>query len=190
MAPGTRNKFGAPMFEPEVFRKQMYCTEVRLTLLGLFGARRLFGAPIVIRRPRNCAPCPPSLRPWLLRAATHLNKSWYTALTRGIREPCPLGGTKFAIRPNFCANLRKNEYENFAGRWFCFRNLPKNIGKFFLNFFNLVRISPPLRTPIALTQKLWQNTSYLQLSGLNNWFYVVTAIFAQRLNICSPKLVE
>jgi len=168
----------------------MYCTEVRLTLLGLFGARRLFGAPIVIRRPRNCAPCPPSLRPWLLRAATHLNKSWYTALTRGIREPCPLGGTKFAIRPNFCANLRKNEYENFAGRWFCFRNLPKNIGKFFLNFFNLVRISPPLRTPIALTQKLWQNTSYLQLSGLNNWFYVVTAIFAQRLNICSPKLVE
>jgi len=27
------------MFEPEVFRKQMYCTEVLVTLLGLFGAR-------------------------------------------------------------------------------------------------------------------------------------------------------
>jgi len=27
MAPGERNKFGAPMFEPEVFRKQMYCFE-------------------------------------------------------------------------------------------------------------------------------------------------------------------
>ena len=27
MAPGARSKFGAPMFEPEVFRKQMYCTE-------------------------------------------------------------------------------------------------------------------------------------------------------------------
>jgi len=27
MAPGARNKFSAPMFEPEVFRKQMYCFE-------------------------------------------------------------------------------------------------------------------------------------------------------------------
>ena len=27
MAPGTRNKFGAPAFEPDVFRKQMYCIE-------------------------------------------------------------------------------------------------------------------------------------------------------------------
>jgi len=27
MAPGARNMFGASMFEPEVFRKQMYCIE-------------------------------------------------------------------------------------------------------------------------------------------------------------------
>jgi len=27
MAPGARSKFGAPMFEPEVFRKQIYCIE-------------------------------------------------------------------------------------------------------------------------------------------------------------------
>jgi len=32
--------------------------------------------------------------------------------------------------------------------------------------------------PITLMQKLWQNTGYLQLSGLNNWFYVV-------INFCS-----
>jgi len=40
------------MFEPEVFRKQMYYIEkkVLVTLLGLFGA------PIVISRLRNCAP--------------------------------------------------------------------------------------------------------------------------------------
>jgi len=25
MAPGARSKFGAPIFEPEVLRKQMYC---------------------------------------------------------------------------------------------------------------------------------------------------------------------
>jgi len=74
-------------------------------------------------------------------------------------------------------------------RWFCLRNLPKHIDKFFLNFLNHVQISPPHRTT-ALTQKLWQNTSYLQLSALNNWFYVVITIFAQHLNICSPKLGE
>jgi len=38
-APGTRSKFGAPMFEPEVFRKQLHCIEVLVTLLGLFGVR-------------------------------------------------------------------------------------------------------------------------------------------------------
>jgi len=27
MAPRARNKFGAPTFEPDVFRKQMYCIE-------------------------------------------------------------------------------------------------------------------------------------------------------------------
>jgi len=50
--------------------------------------------------------------------------------------------------------------------------------------------SPPPRTLFALTQKLWQNTTYLQLVGLNNWFYAVITIFAQHLNICSPKLGE
>jgi len=52
-----------------------------LTLLGLFGAL------MVIRCKGNCAPWPPLLRPWLLRSATRLNKSWYTTLTTGIREP-------------------------------------------------------------------------------------------------------
>jgi len=27
MAPGARSTFGVPMFEPEVFRKQMSCVE-------------------------------------------------------------------------------------------------------------------------------------------------------------------
>jgi len=52
MAPGARSKFGAPVFEPEDFRKQMYCTEVLVTLLGLFGAL------IVIWRLGNRVPCP------------------------------------------------------------------------------------------------------------------------------------
>jgi len=34
MAPGARSKFGAPVFEPEVFRKQMYC--ISCDIFGTF----------------------------------------------------------------------------------------------------------------------------------------------------------
>jgi len=70
MATEARSKFGAPMFELEVFRKQMYCIEVLATLLGLF------------RRPRQgfdargiMLPLPPSLRRWVyaLNADAHLS---------------------------------------------------------------------------------------------------------------------
>jgi len=46
MAPGARSKFGAPMFEPEVFGSK--CTVLRkvlVTLLGLFGAPHSDSAP-------------------------------------------------------------------------------------------------------------------------------------------------
>jgi len=36
---------------------------------------------------------------------------------------------------------------------------------FFPEFFKSCPNLPPLRTPIALTQKLWQKISYLQLSA-------------------------
>jgi len=58
MAPGTRRKFGAPMFEPEVFgSKSTVLKKVLATLLGLFGA------PAVIWHPGNCAPLPPLVTP-------------------------------------------------------------------------------------------------------------------------------
>jgi len=59
MAPGARNKFAAPMFEPKVFRKQMYCFEKSAyVIVGTFWP------PAVIWRPENCDPFPPSLRLW------------------------------------------------------------------------------------------------------------------------------
>ena len=58
MAPGERNKFGTPMFEHEVFRKQMYCFEKKCLLLWLFGP------PPVIQPPGNWAPLPPSWHLW------------------------------------------------------------------------------------------------------------------------------
>ena len=48
MAPGERSKFGAPRFEPEVFRKQMYSIEE--------GTCDIFGT---IRRPGIVPACPP-----------------------------------------------------------------------------------------------------------------------------------
>jgi len=36
-------------------------------------------------------------------------------------------------------------------------------------------------------QKLRQNTSYLQLSGMNNWLCASMTIFAQRFNILQSK---
>ena len=57
MVSGARSKFDAPMFEPDVLRKQIYCIKVLATLLGLFGAL------IVIRRSGNYASCPPVVTP-------------------------------------------------------------------------------------------------------------------------------
>jgi len=54
MAPGARSKFGAPMFEPEVFRKLMYCFEK--SAYDIVGT---FWSPAVIRRPAICVPCSP-----------------------------------------------------------------------------------------------------------------------------------
>jgi len=65
MAPGARSKFGAPIFEPEVFRKQMYCIEeCTCDIIGIFwrprshSPPRSIQRPRVIRRPGNCAPLP------------------------------------------------------------------------------------------------------------------------------------
>jgi len=53
MAPGARNKFGAPMFKPEVIREQIYCIEESTCVkVGTF--RR---SP-VIQRP-GCVPILP-----------------------------------------------------------------------------------------------------------------------------------
>jgi len=66
MAPGARSKFGTPMFEPKVFRKQMYCDEESTyDIVGTFWRPRSqsahpqwFGAWAFV------PPLPPSLRVW------------------------------------------------------------------------------------------------------------------------------
>jgi len=53
MAPGARRKFGAPMFEPEVSRKQMHCFEK-----GAYDIVVTFWLPAVNWHPGNFAPLP------------------------------------------------------------------------------------------------------------------------------------
>ena len=44
--PGTRSKFGAPIFESEVFRRQMYCIEeFTCDIVGTFRRPRSQSAP-------------------------------------------------------------------------------------------------------------------------------------------------
>jgi len=63
MAPGARNKFGAPMFEPKVSRKQIYCIEESTCdIVGNF------------RSPGHCAPLPPSLHLCLDEAAVVISE--------------------------------------------------------------------------------------------------------------------
>jgi len=67
MTPGARSKLGAPMFEPTVFQEQMYCTEeCTCDIVGTFRCLpQWLGAPIVIRRPGNCALLSPHYAPVL-----------------------------------------------------------------------------------------------------------------------------
>jgi len=53
--PGARSKFGAPIFETEVFRKQMYCVkESTCDIVGTFRRPpQPFGAPAVIWCPHS-----------------------------------------------------------------------------------------------------------------------------------------
>ena len=60
MEPGARRKFGAPMFEPEVFRKQKY----------LWDCWDFPASPAVIRRQGIVPPPPPSLRLLIVNTIT------------------------------------------------------------------------------------------------------------------------
>jgi len=52
MAPGARSKFIAPIFEPEVFRKQMYCIEK--STCDIFGTFR--SPPVILAHRSDSAP--------------------------------------------------------------------------------------------------------------------------------------
>jgi len=105
----------------------MYCTEVLVTLSGLFGAL------VVIWRPGNRAPCPRRYPPGYCaqrRALTNHgtpSKQRHTG-TLGFRRG------KIFNSPEFLRHFEETRIGEFWNAMVLFRNLPKNIRKFFLNF--------------------------------------------------------
>ena len=68
MTSGARRKFDALVFEPKVFRKQMYCIEEStIEIVGLYGAPNWFDARDVV------SPLSPSLRLWYTSTTVVLN---------------------------------------------------------------------------------------------------------------------
>jgi len=65
MAPGARSKFGALMFEPEVFRKQMHCIEE--STCDIVGT---FRCPHSESAPGNRSPLPTLVRLCMCLPAT------------------------------------------------------------------------------------------------------------------------
>ena len=78
MVPGAKSKFGAPVFEPDVFRKQMYCIEESSCEIVA-----TFRVPIVIQRLTQWIsalelfpPCLPSYVPdhtWIVLINSYIN---------------------------------------------------------------------------------------------------------------------
>ena len=103
----------------------VHCTEVLVTLLELFGARQSFRSLIVIRRPGNCAPCPPSLRPWLLHAVTRLNKSCCTIHSSNQRHIGTLGFRRGKIfnAPEFLRHFEEKRTGEFCRAMVLFQKL-------------------------------------------------------------------
>jgi len=76
----ARSKFGAPMFEPDVFRKQMYCIEENTCDIVWTFLRppQWFGVPRMIRHPGSCASlCPPVTYLFLRKIRVNNARSYF-----------------------------------------------------------------------------------------------------------------
>ena len=92
--------------------------------------------------PGELCPCPSSLRPRLLREATRLNKSWYIALTRGIREPWGFKRGKSFNSPEFLRQFEEKRTGEFFRAMVLFQKLAQIYRKDFPEFF-IFPESPP-----------------------------------------------
>ena len=192
MAPGARSKFGAPCSNLRSFG-----SNYTVLKYSTYNIARTFRHPEVIRRshsdsvPGELCPCPLSLRPWLLRAVTRLNKTMVHSSNQ--RHTGTLGFRGgISICPNFCASLRKTNRKtkfcrgkrSFAGRWFCLSNFLKH-RQVFPEILKSCPHLPPISYAYSSNAETWAKY-WLSTAWWIDWFYVAITIFAQHLNICSP----
>ena len=130
----------------------MYCTEVLVTLLGLFGAPQSFDAWGIV-------PLPPVVTPMITARSdapqqimVHSSNQRHTG-TLGLRRG------KIFNSPEFLRHFEEKRIGEFCRAMVLFQKLAQKYREAFAEFFQSSPNLPPLRTPIALTQKLWQNTS-------------------------------
>jgi len=95
----------------------------------------------------------------------------------------------FSIRPKFCTTLRKTN-RKVLQEMVLLKELAQTHRQVFPEFSKSCPNLAPNSQAYSSNAETWQNISYLLLGGLINSFYVVITIFAQHLNICSPKLGE
>ena len=172
-------------------KKQVWRPDVRTWGLSEANVLHWSSCDIVrtFRRPHS-NPAPGELCPFVTSLITARSDAPQQIMVHSSnqRHTGTLGFSRGKIfnSPVFLRHFEEKRIGEFSRAMVLFQKVSQNKREVFQSCPNL----PPLRTPIALTQTLWQNTSYLQLSGFNHWFYVVIIIFDQHLNICSPKLVE
>jgi len=153
-----------------------------------------FRRPAVIRRPHSdsapgeLCPLPLVVTPLITARRDAPQQIMVHSSNQRHTGTLPYRRGKIFNLPEFLRHFEEKRIGEFYRAMVLFQKLVQKYREVFPEFFYSCPNLPPLRTPIALTQKLWQNTSYL--SGLNNWFDVVITIFVQHLNICSPQLVE
>jgi len=154
MTPGTRSKSDDPMFEPEVFRKQMFCIEENTCdIVWDFSA-----PPAVVQDPHSdslpgelCLPWPPSFRPCSPKKYKFANERklrWGSRCGGGGRSNCE-NGSFFKQRSNSChphevfRTTRVAPRSSWASnqgplsdRYICFHKSLKKIEKSFETFSN------------------------------------------------------
>jgi len=146
----ARSKFGTPMFETEVFRKQMYCIEESTCdIVGTF--RRLpqwFSVPILSGLPENCAPLA------YLRYAPGCNNSFVSEQS----TVCGLGPNTNERSNMLCHSISLNLCDFLSN---CF--VKKLLSDVYIGLSGPYR---PYRCPPPLLTSMKGRTCYVSISRL------------------------
>jgi len=152
MAPGARSKFGAPMFEPELFRKQIYCIEL-WHFWDFSAPPEWFGAPYWLGA-GNCGPLAPL--PRYAPGVKTVNK-FIKRLVFGRDPPYRL---HFVLSITCATDFRASVYGKYVKVWLCSeaRSCRQHINSGFISSLFLFRLSSHSVSSVHISEQLtkWQ----------------------------------